>query len=255
MMDAKDAAAGEPTPTRANALYHLPPRAAQVKKTPAAQPKGQAEASSAGLAEPPTGAVNPVLARAMSGHWRAHGQSEGTDRERKRTQDELEDFILDVCPDGHATGYPAYHVAPEDNFSFNGSVETGLLRLEMTQVYTSTGNATQWSASISGDGMHLKSGRWSGSCVGSFFAERIDTEPEPEPEAKADELEKMRNPEPEPEVNASQEAQAQRVLRLHAETYRRRYIALRPVLSEIFNKFDKNVRCSFVPFSPILLSR
>ena len=124
---------------------------------------------------PPRGAVNPVLARAMSGHWRAHGQSEGTDREYKRTLDEVEDFMLDVRPDGHATGYPAYHVAPEDNFSLTGSVEetpraSGRLRLEMAQVYTSTGNATNWSASISGDGMQLESGRWSGSCVGSFFA-------------------------------------------------------------------------------------
>ena len=134
---------------------------------------------------PPRGAVNPVLARSMSGQWRAHGQSEGTDSRVKRTLDEVEDFMLDVRPDGHATGYPAYQVAPDDNFSLTGSVEetpraSGHLRLEMAQVYTNTGNTTNWAARISGDGMRLESGQWSGSCVGGFFAERIDA-PAPAP--------------------------------------------------------------------------
>eukprot|EP01044_Picomonas_judraskeda_P005425 COSAG03_NODE_511_length_7294_cov_23.887021_7_plen_557_part_00 len=149
--------------------------------------------------------LTPALANAMSGDWRAAGHSDGSDAKVAGFQEELEEFTLDVRADGHVTGYPTFDVERDDVFSLSGSVKpdnNGRLCLEMRQDYPHTGGVTNWAARVGDDGTTLTHGRWSGSCAGTFDAERVR-----EPVAQTTSLEKLQaahravvaGPEPEPE--------------------------------------------------------
>merc|ERR1712097_116006 len=52
--------------------------------------------------------------------------------------------------------------------------------VRIDQTYAFSGNTTHWAAKVAKDGMALEEGRWSGSCEGLFFAERVGG-PAPEP--------------------------------------------------------------------------
>jgi hypothetical protein len=154
-------------------------------------------------ASPRGGVVTPVLAGAMSGEWRALGYSDGTDTKRKGLQEELEEFTLDVRPDGYVSGYPTYELDnPADVFNLSGTVKNdsrGQLRLQMQQIYSTTNNVTKWSAKVGSDGTTLHGGEWSGSCAGTFKAERVTT-PSPAPAPRsARPVYRAPQPEPEPE--------------------------------------------------------
>jgi hypothetical protein len=132
----------------------------------------------------------------MSGDWRATGHSDGTDAVAKVLQEEVEEFTLNVQGDGRVIGYPTFKLARrEDVFRLTGSVKADSrgLRLEMWQEYPASGypgvtragvplpwdstlglgSVTRWSARVGLDGTTLTHGKWSGSCAGTFIAERV----------------------------------------------------------------------------------
>ena len=172
-------------------------------------------------------AVGSALARAMSGDWCATGHSDGTDTKVEGFQEELEQFTLDVRDDGHVTGRPTFDVDRRDDFTLDGSVKPdshGRLCLTMRQVYQATGSVTNWTARVGDDGTTLTDGIWSGSCKGTFKAERdqppaqttfadrlmaahrevvVGRAPEPEPENE---------PEPEPEPSATASTEREHIL-------------------------------------------
>jgi hypothetical protein len=175
-------------------------------------------------ASPRGGVVTPVLAGAMSGEWRALGYSDGTDTKRKGLQEELEEFTLDVRPDGYVSGYPTYELDnPADVFNLSGTVKNdsrGQLRLQMQQIYSTTNNVTKWSAKVGSDGTTLHGGEWSGSCAGTFKAERVTT-PSPAP-APRSARPVYRAPQPEPQQREQIQLQRNLLVGRRAEVERRR---------------------------------
>lgn len=136
------------------------------------------------------GGVPSAIAAAMTGEWRASGHSVGTD---SSVQEELEDFTLHVHKDGYLTGCPTYELdlGPEDIFRLTGSVQADSrgLGVEIRQVYPHTKGVTHWTARVENNGTTLSQGKWSGSCSGSFRAERLiqgGARPQPEPEPQAE---------------------------------------------------------------------
>eukprot|EP01045_Picozoa_sp_COSAG04_P024580 COSAG04_NODE_3087_length_3183_cov_3.280804_1_plen_284_part_01 len=145
------------------------------------------EDRSGGRRSPPSppkrATIDRLICRAMTGKWVATGRSE--DARGRNQMDEQEEFVLDVRPEGYVTGYPPSVASPEDNFSLEGSViesprGSGRLMVRIDQTYAFSGNTTHWAAKVAKDGMALEEGRWSGSCEGLFFAERVGG-PAPEP--------------------------------------------------------------------------
>ena len=134
------------------------------------------------------------LGQTMCGLWRARGTlAENIPTASSRISasfssqawletvgQELEEFVLTVI-NGRVKGKALKHRETDnDHFTLSGTVDSleasqggsvsAQWRISMQQLYTNTGNATEWSATMTSDGKGMEFGRWSGDGINGEFS-------------------------------------------------------------------------------------